>query len=154
MQLNKALALVIRGIRKSRGLSQEDFNTVDRSYLVRIEAGRANVTLEMLQRIAAVVGVELEILVLLTSAVQAHEPLTSVAQKLGQKIEQLASSDIYQHIDEAARELKSVPGRPKKAGEAQRIAEALKLRETGLSLAEIAQAMNLSKTTIHRYLSK
>lgn len=154
MQLNKALAVVIRGVRKSRGLSQEDFSTVDRSYLVRIEAGRANVTLEMLQRIATLVGVELEILVLLTSAVQAHEPLASVVQQLGQKIERLASSNIYQHIDEAARAPTNIPGRPKKAGEAQRIADAVKLRETGLSLAEIAQTLNLSKTTIHRYLSK
>jgi transcriptional regulator with XRE-family HTH domain len=154
MSLNEALALVVRGVRKSRGLSQEDLNTVDRSYLVRIEAGRANVTLEMLQRIATLLALEFEVLVLLTSAVRVNEPMTSVCQRLSLQVAKMQEEGIFQSIADVTTVPRAVTGRAKKANAPQNAAAALRLKESGMTLAEIARELNLSKTTIHRYLSR
>ncbi|MGM0785916.1 MAG: helix-turn-helix domain-containing protein [Pseudomonadota bacterium] len=60
-QLAKAVGERIRYRRKARGLSQDNLallSGIDRSYVGRIERGEVNITVEMLYRIARVVGCE------------------------------------------------------------------------------------------------
>lgn len=153
MFLNEALAVVIRGVRKSRGLSQEDFKSIDRSYLARIEAGRANVSVEVLQGIASMLGLEVEMLVILAVGVQTQMTADELCEQLSRKIGRLAEEGILLSIAEAGSTPRTAGGR-RRTGDAIHIsAEVRRLRAEGFSLSKIAQVMNLSKTTIHRYLS-
>ncbi|SDI94893.1 helix-turn-helix domain-containing protein [Pseudomonas abietaniphila] len=154
MLLNEALAVVVRGMRKSRGLSQEDFKSIDRSYLARIEAGRANVSLDVLQGIAQTLEVEVELLLLLAVGVQINVPAVDLCQRLGHKAALLAESGVFADIAEAAMTPRASSGRRRKSDPVQTAADARKLRAEGLSLADIAKSLQLSKTTIHRYLAQ
>jgi transcriptional regulator with XRE-family HTH domain len=154
MLLNEALAVVIRGVRKSRGLSQEDFKTVDRSYLARIEAGRANVSLDVLQGIARTLGLEVELLLILAVGFQTDQPAEELCHKLGLQADELRAKGIFTSIAEAAATPRASTGRRKKTDPTQTAADAKKLRGEGKSLSEIAKVLQLSKTTIHRYLAE
>jgi transcriptional regulator with XRE-family HTH domain len=153
MLLNEALAVVVRGMRKSRGLSQEDFKSIDRSYLARIEAGRANPSLNVLQDIAKTLNIEVTLLVALAAGLQANEAPGEWCLGLARRCNELTDAGIFTSIDEAAASPRSTTGRTKKGDPAQIAADAKKLRADGLSLSEIAHALGLSKTTIHRYLA-
>ncbi|RZI60530.1 MAG: XRE family transcriptional regulator [Pseudomonas sp.] len=89
MSLNEALALVVRGVRKSKGLSQEDLNTVDRYYLGRIERGRAQVTVEVLNRIAIALGVDVGLLIILATSVLGDEPSQVTIRRIDRQLSQL-----------------------------------------------------------------
>lgn len=153
MLLNEALAIVIRGVRKNRGLSQEDFKTIDRSYLARIEAGRTNVSIEVLQGIASTLGLEVEMLLVLAVGVQTQVSAAEMCLHLAKQVSQLGEEGILSSIDEARSTPRTAGGRRKIGDTSQISAEARRLRSEGLSLSEIARVMQLSKTTIHRYLS-
>ena len=48
MDTAEALAVVVRGIRRGQGLSQEDINSLGRSYFSRIERGEVSIGLDVL----------------------------------------------------------------------------------------------------------
>jgi len=154
MSLDEALAAVVRGLRKSRGLSQEDLNTVDRSYLSRIERGRTKVTVEVLLRIAVLLEVEVGLLLVLTSSLLGKEPVDLVMQRLAEQLSNLKKAGVFPSIDEMLAAYRPVNGRDRKAKASQNMAEARRMRATGASLSEIAEKLNLSKSTVHEYLKK
>ena len=154
MSLDEALAAVVRGLRKSRGLSQEDLNTVDRSYLSRIERGRTKVTVEVLHRIAVLLEVEVGLLLVLTSSLLGKEPVDLVMQRLAEQLSNLKKAGVFPSIDEMLAAYRPVNGRDRKAKASQNMAEARTMRATGASLSEIAEKLNLSKSTVHEYLKK
>jgi transcriptional regulator with XRE-family HTH domain len=154
MSLDEALAAVVRGLRKSRGLSQEDLNTVDRSYLSRIERGRNKVTVEILHRIAVLLEVDVSLLLVLMTSLLEKEPADSVIQRLGEQVSSLKKDGVFSSIDEMLATKRPVSGRDRKAKASQNMAEARRMRATGASLSEIAEKLNLSKSTVHEYLKK
>jgi transcriptional regulator with XRE-family HTH domain len=154
MSLDEALAAVVRGLRKSKGLSQEDLNTVDRSYLSRIERGRNKVTVEVLHRIAVLLEVEVSLLLVLMTSLLEKEPADSVMQRLGEQVSCLKKEGVFSSIDEMLATERPVSGRDRKAKASENMANARKMRTTGASLSEIAKELNLSKSTVHEYLKK
>lgn len=73
MNLRQGLANAIRTIRKSRGLTQEDFGVVSsRTYLSSLERGLKSPTLDKLEDIAQVLGVHPATMVLLAYVQQAE----------------------------------------------------------------------------------
>lgn len=154
MSLDEALAAVVRGLRKNKGLSQEDLNTLDRSYLSRIERGRTKVTVEVLHRIAVLLEVEVSLLLVLMTSLLEKEPADSVIQRLGEQVASLKKEGVFSSIDEMLATERPVSGRDRKAKASENMANARKMRTTGASLSEIAKELNLSKSTVHEYLKK
>lgn len=154
MSLNEALALVVRGVRKSKGLSQEDLNTVDRSYLGRIERGRAQVTVEVLNRIAIVLGVDVGLLIILATSVQEDEPSQVTIRRIDRQLSQLDQGGTYSSINDMLEAKKPPSGRDRKANAAENLAIAQRMRSEGASLAEIGKALGLAKSTVHAYLKQ
>lgn len=75
MNLRQNLANAIKTVRKSRGLTQEDFGVVSsRTYLSSLERGLKSPTLDKLEKIANVLGVHPATIVLLAYA-QQTEPV-------------------------------------------------------------------------------
>ena len=58
MEAAEALAVVVRALRRKKGLTQENLITIDRSYWGRIERGEVNITIDVLIRLAALLEVE------------------------------------------------------------------------------------------------
>ena len=154
MSLNKALAQVVRGVRISKGLSQEDLSTVDRSYLGRIEGGRAQVTVEVLNRIAILLGVDVGLLVILATSVLEEEPSQVTIRRIDRQLSHLDQGGPYSSINEMLEAKRPPTGRDRKANAAENLAIAQRMRSEGASLAEIARALGLSKSTVHAYLKQ
>lgn len=154
MSLNEALALVVRGVRKSKSLSQEDLNTVDRSYLGRIERGRAQVTVEVLNRIAIGLGVDVGLLIILATSVLEDEPSQVTIRRIDRQLSQLDQGGTYSSINDMLEAKRPLSGRDRKANAAENLAIAQRMRSEGASLAEIARALGLAKSTVHAYLKQ
>lgn len=59
MELNQAFGAALQRLRKSKALTQEDFSTVSsRTYLSTLERGLKSPTLEKMQALASVMGVQ------------------------------------------------------------------------------------------------
>ncbi|WP_192557990.1 helix-turn-helix domain-containing protein [Pseudomonas allokribbensis] len=59
MELNQAFGVALQRLRKSKALTQEDFSTKSsRTYLSTLERGLKSPTLEKLQALASVMGVQ------------------------------------------------------------------------------------------------
>jgi len=57
----------VRAFRKHTGLGQEEFASIaglNRSWLAAVERGEVNVTIESLERIAAIIGVPVNVLLI------------------------------------------------------------------------------------------
>lgn len=154
MSLNKALAQVVRGVRISKGLSQEDLSTVDRSYLGRIEGGRTQVTVEVLNRIAVLLGVDVGLLVILATSVLEEEPSQVTIRRIDSQLSALGQRGPYSSIDEMLEAKRPPTGRDRKANAAENVASARRMRSQGASLAEIGKALGLAKSTVHAYLKQ
>lgn len=71
MTLRQALAITIKALRKAKNLSQEDFGVVSsRTYLSSLERGLKSPTLDKLEQIADVLGVEPASIVVLAYAIK------------------------------------------------------------------------------------
>lgn len=71
MTLREALAVTIKALRKSKNLSQEDFSVVSsRTYLSSLERGLKSPTLDKLEQIADVLGVQPASIVVLAYAIK------------------------------------------------------------------------------------
>lgn len=58
MELKKAFGIALRGLRVSKGLTQEDFSIVSsRTFLSSLERGLKGVTLEKIDELASTIGV-------------------------------------------------------------------------------------------------
>lgn len=74
MNLRQALAVAIKSVRKTRNLTQEDFEIVSsRTYLSALERGLKSPTLDKLQELARVMNVHPASLVLLAYAVSSDD---------------------------------------------------------------------------------
>lgn len=67
LELNTAFGLVLREVRKHKGLTQEDFSNVSsRTYLSTLERGLKSPTIEKVAQLAGVLGVHPATLMLAT----------------------------------------------------------------------------------------
>jgi transcriptional regulator with XRE-family HTH domain len=90
MNLRKALGLAIRRVRKSRGLSQEAFDSVSsRTYLSTLERGIKNATLDKLDEIACVMEVHPAALVCLAYATKGKQKPEIVIDEIAAEAKRL-----------------------------------------------------------------
>jgi len=151
MQPTEALAAVIRGVRRARGLSQDALSGIDKSYLSRVELGRSNVTIEMLQRISSILGVQTAVLVHMASALQSGQAIDIETQRFIEQLSEFDEAGAWQRIEEVRSESKRM-GRPPTPGREEKILKALQLKTAGMPVHEISEELGLSVATIRRYL--
>jgi transcriptional regulator with XRE-family HTH domain len=152
MEAAEALAVVVRALRRRKGFTQENLITIDRSYWGRIERGEVNVTIDVLIRLAALLEVEPASLILMATCLQSDEPLREGLKRLNKQLNRISKDRVDQEMESLAQAGKLPPGRPVRSDAAQKAAEANRLNSEGVPVAEIAEALGLSKTTVRRYL--
>jgi transcriptional regulator with XRE-family HTH domain len=140
-------------MRRRKGLSQENLISIDRSYWGQIERGEANITIDVLIRIAALLEVEAASLILMATSLQSNEPFSEGLKRLTRQLNKVKKDGVDVEIELLAQSGKLPPGRPARSGAARKAAEANRLKGEGDSVTEISLALGLSKTTIRRYLT-
>jgi transcriptional regulator with XRE-family HTH domain len=152
MEAAEALAVVIRAVRRSQGLSQEDLNSIDRSHLGRIERGEVSISINVLFRLASILDLDATALILMATCVQTGEPFKDALKRLSNQLGKIQKEGVDAEIETLARSGKLPPGRPARSERADKIAEVNRLRDTGVRVVDIAQALELSEATVRRYL--
>lgn len=152
MDAAEALAVVVRGIRRGQGLSQEDVNSIGRSHLSRIERGELSITLDVLVRLAGILDLDPAALILMATSLQAHESFKDGLKRLSKQLNRIKKAGIDLEIESLVRAGKLPPGRPARSEAAANALEANRLKKEGLRVVEIAERLGLSEATIRRYL--
>lgn len=152
MDTAEALAVVIRGIRRGQGLSQEDINSLGRSHFSRIERGEVNISLDVLVRLAGILDLDPATLVLMATSLQAHESFRDGQKRLSKQLTRIKKAGIDLEIESLARAGKPRPGRPARSGTAINALEANRLKKEGMPVVEIAERLGVSEATVRRYL--
>lgn len=152
MDAAEALAVVIRGIRRGQGLSQEDINSLGRSHFSRIERGEVNISLDVLVRLARILDLDPATLVLMATSLQAHESFRDGQKRLSKQLTRIKRAGIDLEVESQARAGKPPPGRPARPGAATKALEANRLKQGGMPVIEIAKRLELSEATVRRYL--
>ncbi|MBF8766301.1 transcriptional regulator [Pseudomonas putida] len=152
MDAAEALAVVIRGIRRGQGLSQEDINSLGRSHFSRIERGKVSIGLDVLVRLAGMLDLDPAALILMATSLQANESFSDGLKRLSKQLTRIKKAGIDLEIESQARAGKPPPGRPARADAAANAVEATRLKQGGMSVVEIADRLGLSEATVRRYL--
>ncbi|KAF1311443.1 hypothetical protein BLX42_08750 [Pseudomonas sp. SG-MS2] len=153
MDPTETLAAVVRGVRRSKGLSQHDFAGIDLSYMGKIERGEVNISVDLLNRLAQGLGLEPATLLLL----QASPDLVLIDHGLERVVTQiieLKHNGAIEHISQALAERNEPGGRPLSMGSEQKISAAQQLRSQGVPVVKIARELGLSEATVRRYLKR
>lgn len=152
MSLSEAFAVVIRALRQNSGMSQDDLSLLDRSYLSRVERGKGNVSIEMLLRISKMLDAEPTVLMLLTTSLLSEEATDAALERISRKLETLKETGVLELISSGGRPRQH--GRPSNLAASERLKFAPQLKQKGLSNSEIARELDVSKSTVQRYLAK
>ena len=124
MDAAEALAVVVRGIRRGQGLSQEDVNSIGRSHLSRIERGELSITLDVLVRLAGILDLDPAALILMATSLQAHESFKDGLKRLSKQLNRIKKAGIDLEIESLVRAGKLPPGRPARSEAAANALEA------------------------------
>lgn len=152
MSLSEAFAVVIRALRQKSGMSQDDLSLLDRSYLSRVERGKGNVSIEMLLKISKMLDAEPAVLMLLTTSLLSEEATDVALARISRKLETLKETGVIELISSGGRPRQH--GRPSNLAASERLKLAPQLKQKGLSNSEIARELDVSKSTVQRYLAK
>ncbi|WP_448144291.1 helix-turn-helix domain-containing protein [Pseudomonas silesiensis] len=152
MSLSEAFAVVIRALRQKSGMSQDDLSLLDRSYLSRVERGKGNVSIEMLLKISKMLDAEPTVLMLLTTSLLSEEPTDVALERISGKVDTLKETGVIELISSGGRPRQH--GRPSNLAASERLKLAPQMKLKGLSNSEIARELDVSKSTVQRYLAK
>jgi len=152
MSLSEAFAVVIRALRQKSGMSQDDLSLLDRSYLSRVERGKGNVSIEMLLKISKMLDAEPTVLMLLTTSLLSEEAADVALERVSRKLETLKETGVIELISSGGRPRQHA--RPSNLAASERLKLAPYLKQKGLSNSEIARELDVSKSTVQRYLAK
>ena len=152
MSLSQAFAAVVRALRQKSGMSQDDLPLIDRSYLSRVERGKGNVSIEMFMKISKMLDTEPTVLMLLTTSLLSKEATDVALERISRKIETLKETGVFELISSGGMPLQH--GRPSSLAASERLKLAPQLKQNGLSNSEIARELDVSKSTVQRYLAK
>ncbi|NWA45781.1 transcriptional regulator [Pseudomonas reactans] len=152
MSLSEAFAAVVRALRQKSGMSQDDLPLIDRSYLSRVERGKGNVSIEMLMKISKMLDTEPSVLMLLTTSLLSEESTDIALERISGKLEALKVTGVIELIYSSGTPRQH--GRPYSLAASERLKLAPQLKQKGLSNSEIARELEVSKSTVQRYLAK
>ena len=117
-----------------------------------MERGKGNVSIEMLLKISKMLDAEPTVLMLLTTSLLSEEATDVALERISGKLEALKETGVIELISSGGRPRQH--GRPSNLAASERLKFAPQLKQKGLSNSEIARELDVSKSTVQRYLAK
>lgn len=152
MHLKEALAGALRGARAHREMDYEGLaGATHRTYVGMLEQGRANVTLEKLDEIADLLGIDLLTLVTLAIAAQGNEHPSDVLQRTALRVREFEAAGGWGLVNEQFSEgklIKRSQGKPKQPLNAESVRA---LKAQGLDRKTISEKLGLARSTVQKY---
>lgn len=153
MVSRESLAAVLRLARAARGLSRDklyDQARIEPRNLQNLENARSGVTLEMLEKVAAGLGFNPIALLIAASSYDAQHSVSQSLKALDRELEQMGSLGIIEAIPKHFSEGKLVPEQAGKRTSTEKVQQAIRYRDEGLSQKETASKLGLSVATVSR----
>lgn len=151
MSLSEAIAAVVRALRQNSKLTQDDLTLIGRSHRNRVERGKTNATMETISKLATMLNVDSALLILLANSLQQGEPPEATLKRISEKLDSLKQDGALELL---TCELEVRVGRSSSRDTQKALERAPLLKQAGLSLSEIARELGVSRSTVHRYLTK
>jgi transcriptional regulator with XRE-family HTH domain len=115
MSVKNAVAVVLKAMRKARGLSQKNLAEVSsRTYVSKLERGQSSPTLEMMSTLSTPLGLSPLGLVALTLATETGHSITSLINHVESELEELAQSGVLKEL-QIPTDVPSAQGRVRKS---------------------------------------
>lgn len=89
MSLKSSFALVLRALRSQRKITQRDFGDTSRTFLSKLEGGKASLTLDKLEQVSQRLGVSSLTLLTLTLSLESGRSSAELIEDLRLQIEKL-----------------------------------------------------------------
>ncbi|MCI0914163.1 helix-turn-helix domain-containing protein [Pseudomonas putida] len=151
MSLSEALAAVVRALRRSRKMTQDDLTLIGRRERNRIERGKTNVTMETVSNVASMLEVDAALLLLLAHSAHSGEPVDIALKRISSKLDTLKQEGT---IDAITTQPARRAGRPAAPDVQKALERAPLLKAAGMSNSEIAQELGVSKSSVQRFFAK
>ncbi|MGY2337681.1 helix-turn-helix domain-containing protein [Pseudomonas sp. SDO5532_S415] len=99
MSVKNAVAVVLKAMRKTRGLSQKNLAEVSsRTYVSKLERGQSSPTLEMMSTLSSPLGLSPLGLVALTLATETGQSIRSLINLVESEVEELAQAGVLKEL--------------------------------------------------------
>lgn len=152
MPLKKEMAGAIRAIRTIRGLDYGELADVSvKTSIGNLEQAKHSITLEKLTELSEALRFDPVALLALCIAKQHDEPTDAVLERARAQLESFRAEggeELFRSQFMGKELKKRTPGKPGNTKNAGAVKE---LKASGLSQAEVAQALGLARSTVHRY---
>lgn len=145
MSLRQSFAVVLQMLRQRKGITQHSMATrMDQTTISKVESGKHSATLEISQKLAAALDLELTALIALTASIDSNRTAREVLLTSLAEIEALELADITIPAQASKKEPISVSAAKVKFQAVQ------ELKAKGLSQAEAAKELGLPESTLRR----
>lgn len=99
MSVKNAVAIVLKTMRKTRGLSQKNLAEVSsRTYVSKLERGQSSPTLEMMATLSSPLGLSPLGLVAMTLATETGQSVKSLLNHVEREVEALAQAGVLKEL--------------------------------------------------------
>lgn len=150
--LNHEIAAAIRTIRKMKGVAYEDLADVTvRRSISSLEQAQVNVSVGKLAMLAGALDFDFVALVAICVAIKEDAAPEEVLERAISALAVFSTEGGMAQLRSQLSDGKIVPRGPGKPTNAENMEAVGDLKAQGLSQAEIAKALGLSKSTVNRY---
>jgi transcriptional regulator with XRE-family HTH domain len=150
MPLMRPLAAVLRLVRLSRGLSQEELSgAVEARHVHNIENAKTSITLDRLETLAQRLEVDAVALLAYASRVEKGLGAREYSDLLQAEIERLEVLGINERIHEYYQEGEVVTHKPGRRTDPAKVKAVLDAKMAGKSKRETAQELGIARSTVN-----
>ena len=151
MPLRAPLAAVLRLLRSSRGLSQEDFQgVIETRHIHNLEHGKSSVTLDTLEKLAAVLEVDPVALLAIASSYERGMTAKDYVKQIASEVTKLEKLGVIDKMLGEFEDGQLVTLQPGKRSSTENRTAILNCKAEGRSQKETSELLGLAKSTVSR----
>lgn len=150
MPLRQALAAILRSVRSTRGLNQDEFkDAVTAKHLHLLENGKHSVTLDTLEEISEVLQTDPLTLLILASAIEKNLTRAVLLADLNEQLEGLEALGVMETIKAHYQDGKLIPGKAGKSTSTERLNAIRECKTAGMTQKATSLALGIPQSTVH-----
>lgn len=151
MNLKLAVGAVLRTLRSKEKRTRESLAEVSsHTYLARLEHGRSAVTLEKLELISTTFNISPLTFLTLALATSKGESIDDVLSQARAELDKFEASGGLVELNSEIKDGELVSRPPGRQIDLQRLENVLQCKAQGMSQKDTAQALGISKQTVHK----